>query len=169
MLTEIDVQNPRIEVYTAEQRLLFYPANAAKPLCDFLISTAKNGLGEVKGSFQTPRGLHRVCAKFGGGFPKNTVLRTRQPTGEYYSESLAAQYPERDWILSRILWLEGLEVGKNKGGDCDTRARYIYVHGVPDSCPMGVPESHGCIRMRNEDIITLYPLIPLGTLLSVQT
>ncbi len=79
--------------------------------------------------------------------------------GEVYSSELAAQFPERDWILSRILWLDGLEEGFNKGEGHDTMQRYIYIHGTPDKEPMGVPMSHGCIRMRNEEIIELFDLV----------
>ncbi len=91
--------------------------------------------------------------------PKNAVFIARQPTGEVYSSELAAQFPERDWILSRILWLDGLEEGFNKGEGHDTMQRYIYIHGTPDKEPMGVPMSHGCIRMRNEEIIELFDLV----------
>lgn len=90
---------------------------------------------------------------------QNAVFIARQPTGEVYSSELAAQFPERDWILSRILWLDGLEEGFNKGEGHDTMQRYIYIHGTPDKEPMGVPMSHGCIRMRNEEIIELFDLV----------
>ena len=87
----------------------------------------------------------------------------RRHTGEIYTPELARQFPERDWILSRILWLCGLEPGKNRGGSVDTMRRYIYIHGTPDSEPMGVPKSHGCIRMRNQDVIRLFDMVTPGT------
>ncbi len=125
----------------------------------YVVSTGKNGIGEQENTGKTPRGWHRVVKKFGMQSPKNTVFIARQPTGEVYNSELAAQFPERDWILSRILWLDGLEEGFNKGEDHDTMQRYIYIHGTPDKEPMGVPMSHGCIRMRNEEIIELFDLV----------
>lgn len=132
------------------------------------ISTAFNGFGEQEGSGQTPRGKHRIYAKFGGEALENAVFVGRQPTGEVYSPELAAKYPARDWILTRILWLEGLEPGKNLGGEVDTRSRFIYIHGTPDTEPMGQPRSHGCIRMRNEDLIVLFDYVDEGDTVIIQ-
>jgi lipoprotein-anchoring transpeptidase ErfK/SrfK len=129
----------------------------------YSVSTARNGVGEKSGSNCTPRGRHIVRAKIGGGIPANAVFRARRPTGEIYSEQLAADNPGRDWILTRILWLSGCEPGFNRLGDVDTMRRYIYIHGCPDSAPMGKPESIGCIRMRNAEIIELFGLVPVGT------
>lgn len=126
----------------------------------YLISSGKNGIGEQENSGKTPRGWHKVALKFGHSAAKNAVFKARQETGEVYNEVLAAQFPERDWILSRILWLSGLEDNFNQGEGCDTFKRYIYIHGTPDSEPMGIPMSHGCIRMRNDDVIELFELIP---------
>jgi hypothetical protein len=123
-----------------------------------LISTARRGFGEVVGSEQTPRGWHEIAAKIGAGLPINAVLVARNFTGEIYNQILAEQYPERDWILTRILWLAGMDA-HNK----NSQARYIYVHGTPESNPMGLPLSHGCIRMRNEDILQLFDLVTIGT------
>ncbi|WP_151767605.1 cell wall-recycling L,D-carboxypeptidase ElsL [Acinetobacter oleivorans] len=125
----------------------------------YVISTGKNGIGEQENTGRTPRGWHRVAKKIGAESPQNAVFIARKPTGEVYSTELATQYPERDWILSRILWLDGLEEGFNKGEGCDTMQRYIYIHGTPDTQPMGVPMSHGCVRMRNEEIIELFDLV----------
>lgn len=127
----------------------------------YTISSAKKGVGEQQGSEQTPRGRHLVRAKIGANLPLNTVFKARRPTGEIYSAELAEQSPNRDWILTRILWLSGCEVGKNRGGNCDTMRRYIYIHGTPDSEPMGIPASHGCIRMRNSDLAELFTLTPI--------
>lgn len=126
----------------------------------YVISTGKNGIGEQENTGKTPRGWHRVAQKIGAQSPKNAVFIARKPTGEVYNTELATHYPERDWILSRILWLDGLENGFNKGEGCDTMQRYIYIHGTPDTQPMGVPMSHGCVRMRNEEIIELFDLVP---------
>ena len=126
----------------------------------YVISSGKNGIGEQENSGKTPRGWHKVALKFGHSAPKNAVFKARQETGEVYDDALATQFPERDWILSRILWLSGLEENLNQGEGCDTFKRYIYIHGTPDTEPMGMPMSHGCIRMRNEDVIELFDLIP---------
>lgn len=134
-----------------------------KILLSYPVSTAKKGVGSIKGSEQTPLGLHRIRAKIGAGMPENTVFVGRRPTGEIYSRALGQRSPDRDWILSRILWLSGLEVGKNRLGNCDTMQRYIYIHGCPDEFPMGKPLSHGCIRMRNRDIIQLFNQVLVGT------
>lgn len=127
----------------------------------YVVSTGKNGIGEQENSGKTPRGWHRVAEKFGVNEPKNAVFKARQWTGEVYDAELAVEYPERDWILSRILWLSGLEAGFNQGEGCDTYQRYIYIHGTPDTEPMGIPMSHGCIRMRNDDVVELFNLVPI--------
>lgn len=125
------------------------------------VSTALNGPGEQSGSNCTPRGCHLVRAKIGEGLPLGAVLRGRRWTGEVWSAELGEQFPGRDWILSRILWLSGREPGRNRLGQVDTFRRYIYLHGTPDSEPMGVPLSHGCVRLRNVDLLHLFPRVPL--------
>lgn len=132
-------------------------------LREYLVSTALAGVGEVSGSFQTPRGLHVVRAKIGNGLPENTVFVRRRPTGELWTPALSEQFPGRDWILTRILWLSGCQPGHNRLGCVDTMRRYIYIHGSPDTAEMGVPGSHGCIRMRNADIVELFDLLPCYT------
>lgn len=129
----------------------------------YLVSTARNGVGEKTGSGCTPRGLHQVRARIGSGAPIHSVFVGRRPTGEIYDAELERQFPDRDWILSRILWLSGLEPGRNRFGDVDTASRYIYIHGSPDRQVQGVPDSHGCIRMRNADIVELFDRVPAGT------
>jgi len=86
----------------------------------------------------------------------------RRPTGEIYSRELSARHPQRDWILTRIIWLTGMQPGCNRGGSVDTLRRYIYIHGCPDSEPMGVPRSHGCIRMHNPDLLDLFDRVRAG-------
>lgn len=127
------------------------------------VSTAKNGVGEQIGSNCTPRGEHIIRAKIGAAQPLNTVFVARRPTRETYSSELGALYPQRDWILTRILWLSGLEPGKNRFGDVDTMRRYIYIHGAPDEDEMGIPSSHGCIKMRNQEVIELFDQVSPGT------
>jgi lipoprotein-anchoring transpeptidase ErfK/SrfK len=129
----------------------------------FVVSTSRFGAGEQAGSFKTPRGNHIIRAKIGAGYPANTVFVGRRPTGEMYSERLGCMEPNRDWILTRILWLSGTEIGKNRFGPFDTMRRYIYIHGSPDSVNLGVPGSIGCVRMANADVIELFDLVPIGT------
>lgn len=129
----------------------------------FSISTAANGLGEEKNSYKTPRGWHVIRAKIGGQCPENAVFVNRRFTNEIYSPQLNQQFPNRDWILTRIMWLSGLEMGFNRLGNVDTMQRYIYIHGSPVDRPVGMPTSRGCIRMTNKDIIELFDLVPYGT------
>lgn len=131
------------------------------------ISTALNGVGEKQDSGCTPRGQHRIAQKIGENQPSHSVFVGRVPTGEVYGPELAAKFPNRDWILSRILWLDGLEPQFNQGVGCDSHARYIYIHGTPDTEPMGVARSHGCIRMRNADVIELFDLVIVDTVVNI--
>jgi L,D-transpeptidase YbiS len=133
----------------------------------YAVSTSRYGAGERRDSLMTPRGRHIVRAKIGAGAPLGAVFRGRRATGEVYSEQLAAAYPDRDWILTRILWLSGTEPGRNRLGEVDTMRRYIYIHGAPDSEPMGAPGSIGCIRMRNAEIAELFELVPAGTVVEI--
>ncbi len=128
----------------------------------YSVSTAKNGAGEKMHSEQTPRGQHIIRAKIGTDRPLGAVFVGRRFTGEVYSDELAEKHPDRDWILTRILWLSGIEPGFNRLGDCDSMRRYIYIHGTPDAEPMGVPLSHGCVRMRNNDVRDLFDRIATG-------
>ena len=133
----------------------------------YAVSTSKHGGGERYGSHQTPRGRHVVRARIGAGAPEGAVFRGRRPTGEVYSAALAEAQPGRDWILTRILWLSGTEVGKNRLGEVDTMRRYIYIHGMPETEPVGTPSSIGCIRMRNRDVVELFELVPAGTIVDI--
>lgn len=135
---------------------------SGNPVASFPVSTGLNGAGEQDGSGCTPRGEHYIRAMIGAGLPANTVFRARRPTGEIYSSGLAARHPGRDWILSRILWLCGREPGKNRGSGVDTFRRFIYIHGTPDSEPMGLALSHGCVRMRNADVVRVFDCARAG-------
>lgn len=150
-----------IEILLETQRLSLCSATGV--LVEFPVSTARNGGGERLGSECTPRGEHVIAEKIGDGLPANTVFRERKPTGEICTPERVRRHLGRDWILTRILWLAGVEEGFNRGGDVDTYRRYIYIHGAPDGAPMGVPGSHGCIRMRNDDVIVLYERVTVGT------
>jgi lipoprotein-anchoring transpeptidase ErfK/SrfK len=149
----------KIEIDVPMQILSLMDAQG-KAVREYSISTAKKGVGEKNGSFCTPRGSHIVRAKIGAGQPLGTVFVRRRPTGEVWTPELHAKYPGRDWMLTRLLWLSGCEVGKNRLGDVDTMRRYIYIHGSPDTAEMGKPGSIGCVRMRNKDIAELYDLVP---------
>lgn len=149
-----------IKIFTKTQQLILYSQEIV--LAQYGIATGKKGLGELKGSEKTPRGWHKVKIKIGAECQLNTVFVGRRPTGEIYTPLLANKYPERDWILTRILWLSGLEPGVNRYGLQDTLRRFIYIHGCPDDIPLGLPSSHGCIRMHNADIIDLFDKIPTG-------
>jgi lipoprotein-anchoring transpeptidase ErfK/SrfK len=149
-----------LEISISQQRLSII--DNGQILQRYAVSTAKNGAGERRGSECTPTGWHRVRAKIGAGQPLRAVFVGRRPTGEIYSTELGRRYPQRDWILTRILWLGGLEPGKNRYGDVDTAWRYIYIHGCPDELMSGRPESHGCIRMNNADVLDLFERVEAG-------
>ena len=160
----IEHATAKITISIAAQTLTLSTADQPRI---YSISTAANGAGERENSGCTPRGWHMISEKFGDGVPINSVFVARQATGEIYSDLLAAQYPTRDWILTRILWLSGLESGINQGAGCDSHARYIYIHGTPDTEPMGEPRSHGCIRMRHTDLLLLFEAVDVGTIVQI--
>jgi len=157
-----------IRISIADQTLELLD-DTGKLVRSYKVSTAKNGAGELSGSYCTPRGRHIIRAKIGGDAPENAVFIKRRPTGEIYSTEFAQQNPRRDWILTRILWLSGCEPGVNRLGNVDTMRRYIYIHGSPDGAEMGKPASIGCIRMHNRDIIELFDLVPVSTSVVIQT
>jgi lipoprotein-anchoring transpeptidase ErfK/SrfK len=148
---DVSIANQRLTLIENGQTIKTYP-----------VSTAKNGPGERKGSECTPRGWHRIRAKIGSGQPIHSVFKSRRPTGEIYSPELGRLNPERDWILTRILWLGGLEPGLNRYREVDSAWRYIYIHGTPDEGMRGMPESHGCIRMFNADVLELFDRVEAG-------
>ena len=151
-----------IEISIQYQTLTLFD-NFGGVRAQYQVSTAANGVGCEKDSGCTPLGAHIVRAKIGAGCEPNSVFVGRRPTGEICTPELMAQYPNRDWILTRILWLSGTEIGKNRLGNVDTMQRYIYIHGTPDSTDMGEVGSHGCVRMRNADVIELFDLVEAGT------
>ncbi len=152
----------RIRISLPQQTLELHDGQGSL-LRRYSVSTALKGAGEQNGSFRTPRGRHIVRAKIGAGAAVNAVFVRRRPTGEMWTPQLAEQFPARDWILTRILWLSGKEPGRNRLGEVDTMRRYIYLHGSPDSVAMGTPGSIGCVRMRNQDIVELFDLVPACT------
>ena len=152
----------QIEISIAEQRLTLRD-DSGTIVAQYPVSTALKGAGEEKNSYRTPRGHHVVRAKIGDGAPVGSVFKGRRATGETWTPALSAQHPGRDFILTRILWLSGCEPGRNRLGNVDSMQRYIYIHGTPDSEPMGAPHSHGCVRMRNADVLALFDAVPVGT------
>ncbi len=151
-----------------QQLYLFEPAPDGDILLrQYPVSTATKGAGEQDGSYCTPRGRHRIAEKIGAGAPLYAVFRSRQPTGEIWTPQLEQEQPGRDWILTRILRLDGLEPGRNKGDGVDSHARYIYIHGTGEEHKIGTPASHGCIRMRNADIEALFDLVKVGTRVNI--
>lgn len=156
----------KIVIDLANQTLSLFQGD--KLLASYQVSTSRYGPGEAHGSGCTPRGLHSIRIKIGAGEPENSVFVGRRPTGEIYTPQLGKENPHRDWILTRILWLTGLESGRNRGGQNDTLRRYIYIHGCPDSEPMGVPLSQGCIRMRNSDLLDLFDRVEPDTIIDIK-
>jgi len=156
----------RIHISIARQELTLFDDDG-RELRRYPVSTAERGVGEQRSSYCTPRGQHIIRAKIGAGQAANTVFVARRPSGEIYTPELGQTFPERDWILTRILWLSGCQPGFNRLGSCDTMHRYIYIHGCPDSVAMGKTGSHGCIRMRNADIVELFDRVAPYTLVDI--
>lgn len=158
-----------IEISLSAQQMTLYEIGPNKNvlLRQFPVSTALNGAGEAEGSYCTPRGRHRIAQKIGADLPLLAVFNARVATGEIWTPELNVAEPDRDWILSRILWLEGMEPGKNLGGEVDSYKRYIYIHGTNEEPKIGTPVSHGCIRMRNADVATLFDTVSVGTLVTI--
>ena len=157
----------RLVVSISQQTLTVFNAQR-QSIAHYAISTAANGAGCEKNSGCTPLGKHIIRAKIGAGAPSGAVFVGRRATGEICTPELMAEFPNRDWILTRILWLSGTEIGVNRLGNVDTMQRYIYIHGTPDSNPMGVIGSHGCVRMRNADIIALFDMVETGVEVDIQ-
>jgi len=151
---EVSIQNKTLELINTVSREI---------IKSYTINTSKNGPGELAGSNCTPCGKHIVRAKIGANVPVNTIFRGRRPTGEVYKTGMRDEFPNRDWILTRILWLSGKELGKNRLGNVDTMRRYIYIHGCPDDYEMGKDSTIGCINMKNNDLVELFDLIPVYT------
>ena len=152
----VDLSSQTLEILEGTTILDRYP-----------ISSSAKGAGERDGSEQTPRGLHEVRAKVGAGAPEGAVFAGRRPTSVICTPDLMRKEPDRDWILTRILWLRGLEVGKNRLGDVDSMRRYIYIHGTPYEDAIGKMASHGCIRMRNADVIELFDRVEAGDIVEI--
>ncbi|WP_038247757.1 L,D-transpeptidase [Ghiorsea bivora] len=140
-----------IKIIVSEQML--YHHRKTGVVCAYPVSTARNGVGNIENSLQTPLGKHQICAKIGGGLPVYTYFESREPKGIFTQKTA---HHKADWILSRILWLTGVQTGVNKRGKVDTKKRYIYIHGTNEEDKIGLPVSHGCIRMLNADVVHLF-------------
>ena len=151
-----------IRIKVSEQKLYLLNEQGVAER-EFPVSTSKYGVGNENGSHKTPLGLHRIKDKVGGAMPINMVMVGREPMGllEDCIEK-GVELPD-DVITSRIMWLEGMEPGKNQGGYVDTYNRYIYIHGTSEEDKIGTPASIGCIRMLNKDVVELYRLVDTGT------
>lgn len=163
---DTSLSTPAIEIDLRHQYLLLRDSEGVE-MARYPISAALKGAGEFEHSHQTPRGKHHIRARIGAGVAPGTVFESRRPTGETWTPELDAQFPHRDWILSRILWLSGDEVGVNRLGAVDTMRRYIYIHGAPDNVTLGKAGSHGCIRMHSQDVIELFEQVPVGTAVDI--
>ncbi len=156
-------------IVSISQQLLTVFNERQEALFECAVNTAKNGVGCLLNSGCTPMGMHYVRACIGEGLSPYAVLIGRRPTGEEWSQALMDAYPQRDWILGRILWLCGLESGINRGGQVDTFRRYIYIHGSPAWSSERQPSSHGCVRVASEDMIRVFDYLGYGALVSIQT
>jgi len=151
-----------IRINVAEQKLYLLNEQGVAER-DFPVSTSKYGVGNENGSEKTPLGLHRIKDKIGGSMPINMVMVGREPKGLLQDcIDQGIELPD-DVITSRIMWLVGMEPGRNQGGYVDTYNRYIYIHGTSEESKIGTPASIGCIRMYNQDVIDLYRLVEIGT------
>ncbi len=154
---ELAASDEFIFVDTETQTLTYH--KEAQDAAVFGASTSRFGIGNKEGSYKTPRGLHRVIEKIGGDAPPRTIFSSRENTGVIWTEGME----DENQVLTRILRLQGLEPGVNTGPQIDSYERYIYIHGTNKEDKIGTPFSHGCVCMRNDDIITLYNMVNVGT------
>lgn len=155
-----------LHLNVARQELVGFVGS--REILRFPVSTAARGLGCRKGSFQTPHGAHRIRLKIGAACPLGAVFRGRRWTGEILDEALRQRFPDTDWVLTRVLWLQGLERGINRGGGIDTLRRFIYIHGTHEEDLVGRPVSFGCVRMRNMDIAVLFDQVHTGCAMQIE-
>lgn len=166
-----NINNLIIINITTQQLQLF---NQGKLQNTYLISTSKKGPGQQLGSSKTPIGLHKVCEKIGAKAPPYAIFKSRQFTGNIWPKHTPRHLHNKDYIVTRILRLEGLEPGINKGQDkygtiVDSKTRTIYIHGTTMEWKLGYPSTIGCIHMRNNDIVQLFDSVSVGTLVLITT
>ena len=153
-------------VEVTQQKL--YVVKEEKVIRTYPISTSKYGIGNEDGSNKTPVGTHRIYEKVGEGVKIGTIFKARISTGRIANISHDSTDVEQDFIITRIMCLEGLEPGVNKGKGIDSCDRRIYIHGTPEEGLIGTPASHGCIRMKNDDVVELFDLVKIGTLVEIK-
>lgn len=159
----IEITTQVLYVSVFEQKLYFYEKNILQSIYD--ISTGKLGVSQKKDSLKTPLGLHRIVEKIGDDAEEGTVFIFRKSTGKHYTEF--TDWNQKGYITSRILRLKGLQLGYNLGGDVDTYDRCIYIHGIGNEQKIGKPCTQGCIGMKNRDIIDLYRVISVNSLVLI--
>jgi len=156
---------PYVVVHVESQQLYLFEQGELRR--SYPVSTAAKGIGNRAGSYQTPLGLHRIAQKFGDGQPIGMSFVARQPTGKIAEIVNSPVSTGRDDITTRVLWLDGLEDGINRGPGIDSKSRYIYIHGTGEEGLIGQPASKGCVRMKNEDVIELFNQLPEGALVNI--
>lgn len=166
--SQFGLQSREYAVVVNPEAQELYLVRDSKILQIYPVSTSKNGIGTRVGSEKTPWGTHRIKEKIGEGAPEGAVFAGRQPTGEIANIERKPIETGEDLITTRIMWLEGEEENINKGEGVDSHGRYIYIHGAQEEGLIGQPASHGCIRMRNKDVIELFNRVPAGTLVEIQ-
>ena len=159
-------QNNIIIVDISEQRLYLYSNNDL--IQSFPVSTSKYGEGQTENSFKTPLGLHKIKEKIGHKAPINTIFTARVNTNKRADVQIKQNDTEDDFVTSRIMWLDGLEDGINRGLGVDSYNRYIYIHGTHEEGLIGQKASHGCIRMFNNDVIELFDIVSEGTKVQIR-
>ena len=152
-------------LYVSVQRQRLLHVRDGRLIAEYPVATSARGLGAEQDSYRTPTGLHRVNGKHGAGVPLYGVLKDRVFTGAIADPDFACQ--DKDWITTRLLWLDGMEPGINQGGAVDSRERCIYIHGTANERSIGTPSSMGCVRMRNADIVELFDRVPDGALVVI--
>jgi len=156
---------PFIVVSVREQKLYLFKNRRLDHV--YPVSTSAVGVGSKAGSNRTPLGLHRIAQKFGAGEPLGMIFKSRRPTGKIAHIQTKPIKGDGDDVTTRIMWLEGMQPGVNKGPGVDSHARYIYIHGTPEEGLIGTPESHGCVRMKNRDVVRLFRQVATGTLVDI--
>ena len=166
-LKDISVKPSEKILFVSIENQILYEINKNQIIRTYDISSSKYGFGNKENSNKTPIGLHLIKKKFGDKVPIYGKFIGRKFYGKIATIFTDATKSETDDITSRILWLEGLEENINKGDGIDSYKRYIYIHGTSEEGLIGRPASHGCIRMKNKDIIELYDKIKIGTLVLI--
>ncbi len=157
---------PAIIVSVTEQKLLLVKNGEVSKT--YPVSSSVYGIGNKAGSNQTPLGTHTISERFGDGAEPGTIFRSRGNTGKIATIYTDKTDSDDDLVTTRIMWLQGMEPGANKGHGIDSHARYIYIHGTQEEGLIGEPASHGCIRMKNQDVIELFNSVPQGTFVEIQ-